>query len=111
MARPNFQIVENNTAPDYAITCTRGGSAIDLTNASTVTLIIQRQSDKVITQAGKTATITTAASGLISYRALDTDFPTKGTYIADILIAWSTGNEILYNQAKWLVRSKIGSTT
>ena len=111
MARPNFFIVENNTAPAYAITCTRGGVAIDLTNANAIELIIQRISDKVITQIGNAAVITTPGLGLVSYTALSTDFPTAGVYIADIQVTWSSGVEILYNQAKWQVRKKIGSST
>lgn len=107
MARTNFTIVEDNTAPDYTITCTRGNVPLDLSLASSVALIIQRKSDKVITQVGKNAVITTAASGVITYTADATDFPSKGTYIADIKITWGSGTEIMYNQASWKVRSKI----
>src|SRR3990167_95700 len=107
MATPNFKIVEDNTAPDYVITCTRDGTAIDLTTASAIVLIIQRKSDSTITQAGKAATITTAASGIITYRADATDFPSAGLYVADIVITWSSGTEILYGQARWKVRTKI----
>lgn len=107
MPRANFSIVEDNTAPAYAITCTRDGTAIDLSSASAVTLKIQRKSDGTITQASKAAVITTAASGLISYTADATDFPAKGTYVADIIVTWATGTEILYGQARWKVRTKI----
>lgn len=104
----NFKIVEDNTAPDYVITCTRSGSAMDLSDASTVTLIIQRKSDGTITQTGKNATIVTASSGVISYAADSTDFPTAGIYVADIKVTYSGGGiEILYNQAKFKVRTKI----
>lgn len=108
MSRPNFNIVEDNTAPDYVITCTRDGTAIDLSNATSVSLKIQRTSDKVITQASKAAVITTPSSGVITYSADITDFPSKGTYVADLIVLYNTGNtEILYNQAKWKVRSKL----
>jgi len=103
----NFKIVEDNTAPDYQITCTRDGTAIDLTNASAVTLIIKNKSTNTITQTGKAATITTPTSGLITYRADVTDFPSAGSYVADVKVTWSSGTEILYGQAKWKVRSKI----
>jgi hypothetical protein len=103
----NFKIVEDNTAPDYVITCTRDGSAIDLTTASAVTLIIKNSASGTITQTGKAATITSATTGVITYRADATDFPSAGTYLADINITWSTGTEILYSQAKFKVRSKI----
>lgn len=108
MARPNFFIVEDNTAPDYVITCTRDGDALDLSDASTVTLIIQRKSDATITQTGKNAAITTPTSGVITYTADATDFPSAGTYIADIKVTYSGGGiEILYSQARYKVRSKI----
>lgn len=108
MARADFFIVEDNTAPDYVITCKRDGTAISLASASSVTLIIQRKSDSTITQVGKAATITTAASGIITYTADATDFPSAGLYVADIKITYSGGGvERLYNQAKWKVRTKI----
>ena len=104
----NFRIVQENTAPSYTITCTRDGAALDLTDASTVTLIIQRKSDRSITQQGKTATIVTAAYGIISYTSPVTDFPTAGVYVADVKVTYSGGGvEILYGQAKWKVRSKV----
>lgn len=107
MARANFRIVAGNTAPAFAITCTRDGTAIDLSSASSVTLKIQKKSDGTITQASGSATITTAASGIISYTAQSTDFPTAGTYVADITINWGSGTEILYSQARWKVRAAI----
>jgi hypothetical protein len=104
----NFKIVEDNTAPPYVITCTRDGTAMNLTSAQTVTFIIKRKSDGVITQAGKTATITTPASGVVTYTASATDFPTAGIYVADIKVDYGSSSiEILYNQAKFKVRSKL----
>lgn len=104
----NFRITEDNTAPAYAITCTRGGTAIDLTTATSVVLIIKNKGTGTITQAGKAATITTAASGIISYAADATDFPSSGKYVADIKVTYTGGGvEILYGQCTWKVRSKI----
>lgn len=102
----NFKIVEDNTAPSYVITCTRDGDAIDLSTADSATVIIARGS--TITQAGKAAVITTAASGIITYTADATDFPSAGKYKADIQVNWSGGGtERLYKQATWKVRTKI----
>lgn len=104
----NFKIVEDNTAPAYAITCTRGSTALDLTAASTVTIIIKNKATGTITQTGKAATITSPSTGLISYTADSTDFPSAGTYVADVKVTYSDGGvEILYGQCKWKVRSKI----
>jgi hypothetical protein len=102
----NFFIVAGNTAPDYAITCTRDGTDIDLSSASAVNINIYSKVSKAQTNAGHTAaTITTAASGLISYRAQAADFPSRGKYAGDIVITWGTGTEILYGQAVWKVRN------
>lgn len=104
----NFKIVEDNTAPDYVITCTRDGTAIDLSSASTVALIIKNKATSTITQAGKEAAITTPAAGKITYTADVTDFPSAGTYVADIKVTYSSGGiEILYNQVRFKVRAKI----
>lgn len=104
----NFKIVEDNTAPAYQITCTRDGTAIDLTGAS-VNLIIQQRSTGTITNTGhQTASLVTAASGIISYTAQAGDFPAAGNYVADVKVTYSGGGiEILYQQAKFKVRSKI----
>jgi len=102
----NFLIVAANTAPDYQITCTRDGTDIDLSTASAVDVLIYNKSTKLQTNSGHTtATITTASAGLITYRAQAVDFPSKGKYVADIKITWSSGTEILYSQAVWKVRN------
>lgn len=107
MSRPNFFIVAGNTAPAYEITCTRAGTDIDLTTASSVDIILYDKTSKVQTNTGHTTTpITTPISGLISYTAETGDFPSKGTYVADIKVTWSGGGtEVLYNQATWKVRN------
>lgn len=103
-----FKIVEDNTAPNYTITCTRDTSAIDLTSASSVTLIIKNKASGTITQTGKAATISSPSTGVITYTAAASDFPSAGLYVGDIKVDWgSSGIEILYNQVSWKVRSKI----
>ena len=106
----NFKVVEGNTAPNYVITCTRKKVALDLTDVATVTLIIQRKSDKVITQAGKNATITDAANGIITYTADATDHSPKGDYVGDVKLTYNGGGiEILRKQATWNARAKISA--
>lgn len=108
MARANFFIVQNNTAPAYEITCQRDGVDIDLSSA-TVELILQEKSSGDITNVGhQTCTVTDATGGVISYAAESTDFPNKGRYVGDIKVTYGGGGvEILYNQAAWQVRNKI----
>ena len=104
----NFRVVEDNTAPAYGITCTRDGGTLDLSSATSVVLIIKNKGTGTITQAGKAATITSASTGVISYAADATDFPSSGKYVADVKVTYSGGGvEILYGQCTWKVRSKI----
>lgn len=104
----DFKIVNENTAPNYTITCKRDGTAISLADASTVQMIIKNKGTGSITQSGKNCTITTPASGIITYTADSTDFPTRGRYVGDIKIVYSGGGvEILYKQVTWSVRTKI----
>lgn len=108
MARANFNIVEDNTAPAYQITCQRDGTAINLTGAS-VDLIIENKSTGSITNTGhQGCTIVTATSGIISYAAEAGDFSSAGTYVGDVKVTYSGGGvEILYGQVIWKVRSKV----
>lgn len=100
-----LKTVAGNTAPPLVITCQRDGVAINLTGC-TVQLIIAKGA--TITQVGRTATITTAASGIITYVPLTTDFPTAGTYKGDVKVTYSdTTVEILYEQLKMKARAKI----
>jgi hypothetical protein len=107
-----IKTVAGNTAPDWAITCERtqtdgSVSAIDLTGC-TVELIVKELSSGTITQAAGAATITTAASGIISYTPESTDIPNAGDYVADIKITYAdTSYEILYDQLKIKARDPI----
>lgn len=100
-----IKTVAGNTAPPFTITCKRDGSAIDLTGC-TVELIIAK--GNTITQAGKAATITTAASGIITYDQDATDFPSAGAYKADVKVTYSDSTiEVLYEQLKIKARDPI----
>ncbi len=106
MATPILRLVEENTAPDIQITCKRDNVAINLTNA-TIDLIIAKGS--TITNAGhQSCSIVTAASGIVSYAPQDTDFPSPGTYRADVKITYADNTyEILYDQLKIKARRKL----
>lgn len=100
-----LKIVAGNTAPPMEITCKRSGTAIDLTGC-TVQLIIKGGS--TITQVGRTAAITDASGGVISYSPLTTDFPNAGSYKCDIKVTYSdTSVEVLYDQLQVVARAKI----
>ena len=100
-----LKTVAGNTAPALQITCKRDGTAINLTG-SDVELIIAK--GDTITQAGRAATLVTAASGIISYTPLATDFPTAGTYKCDVKVTYSDLSvEVLYEQLKVKARAPI----
>jgi hypothetical protein len=100
-----LKTVAGNTAPPLVITCERDGAAINLTGC-TVQLIIAKGA--TITQAGRTATLTTAASGIITYTPLVTDFPSAGTYKGDVKVTYGDGSiEILYEQLKMKARAAL----
>lgn len=101
----SFKTVVGNTAPTFVITCTRDGSAIDLTGA-TVTLILKKSGGSITNTGHQTCTLVTAASGVISYTATSVDFPNAGRYIGDVRVVYSGGGiEILYQQARWVARA------
>lgn len=100
-----IKIVAGNTAPSWAITCQREGVAINLSGC-TVTLIIAKGT--TVTNTGGAASITTAASGIISYTPTATDCPTKGSYKVDVKVVYGdASHEILYEQLKIKVRKGI----
>lgn len=100
-----LKTVAGNTGPPLVITCQRDGVAINLTGC-TVQFIIAKGS--TITQAGRAATLTTAASGIVTYVPLSTDFPLAGTYKVDVKVTYSDATiEILYEQLKVKARNHI----
>lgn len=108
MARPNFFIVASNTAPGYDITCQRAGTDIDLTGATVIVELYNKSTKQVTNSTNQSAgtVVKTATAGLIEYTAISSDFPTKGTYVADIKVTYAAGGiERLYNQATWKVRN------
>lgn len=99
-----LKTVAGNTAPDLQITCKRDGTAINLTSA-TVLVIIR---GSTITQAGRAATLTDATNGVISYKPLATDFPTAGSYKADVKVTYGDLSiEVLYEQLKIKARAPL----
>lgn len=99
-----LKTVAGNTAPPLSITCQRAGTAINLTGC-TVQLIIK--GGGVITQAGRSATVSDATNGVITYAPLATDFPSAGTYKCDVKVTYGDLTfEILYEQVRVKARAK-----
>lgn len=106
MAVRTISVVEDNTAPGELFTLKRAGTAIDVTGC-TVNLILAKGS--TITNLGHQAcTLVTPTSGVVQYNPLTGDFPTPGTYKADVEIIYpNTTREVLYDQLKFKARRRI----
>jgi hypothetical protein len=106
MATQKIKWVEDNTAPPIVLTLERGGVIIDVT-AATVNLIIAR--GNTITNTGHQACVpTTPTSGVVTYSPQVGDFPTPGTYKADVQIIYGDGSkEVLYDQLQLKARKRI----
>jgi hypothetical protein len=102
-------LVEDNTAPTIDLTLKRDGTVINLTNATSVILTIQNRETAAITNTGhQTCAITGLLTGQVQYAIQAVDFPTKGAYLGEIKITYTTGEvEILYEQLHVTVRKKI----
>lgn len=108
MAIETIKTVAGNTAPPLALTAKRKGVVVDLTNC-TVDLIIT-QGTTFLNTGHTSCTITTAASGLVSYVRHAGDIPTAGTYICDLRVTYVDATvEILYDQLKIIARKKSGT--
>lgn len=102
-------LVEDNTAPNIVITLKRDGSAIDLTSASSVELFINK--DGVITNTGHTScTITTPASGIVTYTPQAADFATAASYQAEVKITYADASvETVYEKFTIKARTKLSA--
>lgn len=76
----SIQIWKGNRLPALAATITVDGSAFDLTG-STVTFSMRPVHSGTLKVNGATATITTAASGMVGYSWQSTDVDTVGDYV------------------------------
>lgn len=107
-----YLTVQGNTAPAIELSLRRKRTRlpIDLTNASSVTFVIQNLKTKTVTNLGHEAcTIIDAANGVIVYEAEETDFPSHRTdYLAEVKVTYSDATkEIIYDQLKIAVRPPI----
>jgi hypothetical protein len=106
MAVRTIETVQGNSAPAIALTAKRGTAVIDVTGC-TVELIIAKGT--TVTNTGhQTCTLTTPASGVVTYQPEAADFATPGAYKGDLKITYpSLKVEILYDQLKFKVRKHL----
>lgn len=81
---------KNDTAPNLPISCSRNGSAIDLTGA-TVKFKIANEDGSRTNDAHNECTVTSATGGTCTYDLETGDIPTAGTYTGDVEITYSNG--------------------
>lgn len=109
MAFAEINITENNTAPVIELRLRRQGKPANLTGC-TVTLILAKESDGTIVNAGhQSCTITNATKGIIQYDQDENDFIGPNTYVADVKVVHAdTTVETWYDQLRVTTRDKIG---
>lgn len=100
--------VEDNTAPAIILTLQRKPAltAINVTGC-TVNLYINLNS--ALTNTGHTAcTLTTPASGIVTYTILAADFATPGTYDCEVKITYADATiETIYEKFNVVARTKL----
>jgi hypothetical protein len=107
MAR-KLLVVEDNTAPAIVLTLQRSGSAINVTGG-TVDLYISLGG--TITNTGHTAcSLTSPASGIVTYQPVTGDFATPGTYNCEAKITYVDSRiETVYEKFTVNARARISS--
>lgn len=103
-----YRTVVGNDSPSLVITCERNDVAIDVTGA-TVTLAIRNERTGVTTNTGtQSCSLTTPASGIVTYAPSVTDFPTEDRYFGDIKIVHGSGKiEHIYEILLVIVRGGV----
>lgn len=87
---PDFTLKAHDRRPSIQATLTQGGTAVDLTSALSVKFIMAATPSGTVT-VNTTATILTAASGIVKYDWGATDTATPGNYLAEWEVTWATG--------------------
>lgn len=103
-----FKTVVGNWAPNMVFTVKRNGVVIDVTNC-TVELAIRSEYTGETTNTGhQGCTLTTAASGIVTYVPNVADTPHEGRYIGDVKITYpDTSVERINEQLLIIARAAI----
>lgn len=109
MTQQIYRTTVGNTSPSIQVVVKRNGVVIDLTSATNVDLAIRRESTGLTTNTGhQSCTITTAASGIVTYTPQAGDFSFEGRYLGDVKVTFSGGGiEHIYELLLVLARPGI----
>lgn len=88
---PDIELVAGDSAPLLEATLKSGGSATDLSNASSVQFYM-RETGAASLKVNATATIVDAANGKVSYDWASGDLDTPGLYRAEFEVSWNDGD-------------------
>ncbi len=102
-----YKTVVGNTSPSIDITCQRDSTAINLTAATSVILIIKNERTGTVTNTVQTCTPQVPLTdGVVRYAPLAADFPTADRYLGDIKITNNDGT-IEYLEEQLLVVARL----
>jgi hypothetical protein len=102
-----YRTVVGNDAPDIQFTLERNDVAINVTGAA-VELALRYLKNNTTYNATKACTLTTPASGIVTYSPAVADFPYEGLYIGDAKITYSDGTiEHVYEVLTVLARGGV----
>lgn len=103
--------VEDDTAPAITLNLTRkpDDDAIDLTDASSVSVIIRSSAGTITNTGHQTATISSPNTlGQIVYARQTGDFPSEGAYEAEARITWDDATvETVYEKLEVEARKRL----
>lgn len=87
---PDFTIKQGDTKPSLVATLQDANGAVDLTNATSVTLHM-RSAGSMTNTVSAAVTITNRAAGAVSYQWQAVDTATAGSYYAEFEVVWNDG--------------------
>lgn len=106
MSAPIILTVVDSVLPTTPITLKRGGTPIDLTNATAVKLkIIKAKTGEITNAASNCDLVNPKTDGIVHFTPVITDFPDEGRYEAQATITFPSGDEKLYQKIIFAVRN------
>jgi len=105
-----LNVVEQNTAPQFLITCQRSdGTIINLTNCTVALYLYKGSTQTNVGNETVSCTIITPTSGVFGWQPQTGDISGPGSFAGDVKVTYVDGTvEVLYGQVK-LKSRKLGA--